>query len=89
MTEEIYLNSDGSGEYTIYTDMIPSMVTMMEVFAAMDTTFQGTSEELTAKVKEKIWEDFPAEVDSIMDMTGEEIPEDIKNNPEKMAMLKK
>ena len=90
MTEEIYLNSDGSGEYVIYTDMIPSMVKMMEVFAAMDTTFQGTPEELTAKVEDKIWEDFPSgEVDSIMDTSKEKIPEEVKNDPERMAMFKR
>lgn len=89
MTEEIYLNSDGSGEYEIYTNMIPGMVKMMEVFAAMDTTFQGTPEELTAKVEGKIWEDFPAEVDSIMDMSGKAIPEEISSDPEKLAMYQR
>lgn len=87
MTEEIYLNNDGSGEYKIYTNMIPGMVQMMSAFAAMDTTFQGTTEDLTTMIEEKIWEDFPAEVDSIMDMSGKKIPEEIENDPEKLAMF--
>lgn len=65
-TEEIYLNADGSGEYKMYSDMVPTMVQMMGMFAAMDTTFQGSTEELNASIAEKIWEDFPSEVDSIM-----------------------
>lgn len=89
MTEEIYLNNDGSGEYKVYTNMIPGMVQMMTVFAAMDTTFQGSPEDLAAMVEEKIWEDFPAEVDSIMDTSNQKIPDEIKDDPEKLAMLGK
>lgn len=71
ITEEIHLNADGSGEYEFYSDMIPAMVQMAVMFAEMDTSFQGTKEDLTAMVQQKVMEDFPSEIDSIMEIDDE------------------
>lgn len=87
-TEEIYLNADGSGEYKMYSNMIPGMVQMMSMFAAMDTTFQGGTEEMNAMLEEKIWEDFPSEVDSIMPPKASD-RERFKDDPRKLELFEK
>ena len=87
-TEEIYLNADGSGEYKMYSDMVPTMVQMMGMFAAMDTTLKGSTEEMNAMIEEKIWEDFPSEVDSIL-APKESDMEKYKDDPRKMELFEK
>ncbi len=88
MTEEIYLNEDGSGEYIVYADMIPSMVKMAGMFMAMDTTIQGTDEEKLAMIEAKVWDDIPAEIDSIMPFKDAKA-DHIKNDPEKSALAER
>lgn len=88
MTEEIYLNEDGSGTYEFYTDMIPSMVNMMTMFAGMDSTMAAMSpKDLELAVKTKVWEDFPSEVDSIMPQE-QEFLDKYSSDPKKLALAK-
>lgn len=95
MTEEIYLNEDGSGEYMMYSDMIPSMekmaIEMARMFQDMDSTGEiknMTDKELAEMMSEQIWSEMPEEVDSIIDIT-QELPDSIKDNPQKMAIIEK
>lgn len=71
MTEEIHLNENGSGEYKIYADMIPSMRMMASQFAGMlgDTAqTEEINETDDAALGEFIWKDFPAgDIDSVFD----------------------
>ena len=95
MTEEIYLNEDGSGEYMMYSDMIPSMekmaIEMARMFQDMDSTGEiknMTDKELAEMMSEEIWSDFPEEIDSIIDIT-QELPDSVRDNPQKMAIIEK
>lgn len=96
VTEEIYINEDGTGKYTIYTDMIPSMRTMMTQMSAFmpeDSTNQGkTAAEKEAEFEDKLWKEFPESVDSIMDkneMIPDTLDEATKAFMEKTEMFMK
>ncbi len=57
--EEIYLNEDGSGEYSTYADMIPMLQGMAMMMSSMDTTSTGEDP------MDAIWADFPeGDIDS-------------------------
>lgn len=84
--EEITLNSDGSGSYRMSADMIPMMRTMMYSFAKMSADEGADSLEIMAEVEEKLWKDFPDEIDSVLNIANR-LDEEIKNNPDKMALL--
>ncbi|MEO1253688.1 MAG: hypothetical protein AAFY41_02205 [Bacteroidota bacterium] len=87
ITEEIYLNEDGSGEYLVYTDIIGSSRAMMA--GMMNSLYPNASEDsINQIVDTKIWDQFPTQIDSIMDISSQ-IPDSIKNNPEKRRYLDK
>jgi len=71
MTEEIYLNENGSGEYKVYADMIPSIRMMATQMSGLlgDSTGQEQMEQVDdAAINEYIWKDFPeGEIDSVFD----------------------
>lgn len=62
------------------------MMKMGELFISMDTT-EASKEEKLALFREKVWEDFPAEIDSIM--PNDEISEKFKDDPKKLNLAKK
>ncbi|MEQ9467636.1 MAG: hypothetical protein RLN88_09500 [Ekhidna sp.] len=87
ITEEIYLNEDGSGEYLVYTDVISSTRAMM--MGMMSSFYPDASEDsLRQIVDAQIWKDFPAEVDSIIDFSTR-VPDSIKNDPAKKKYVEK
>ncbi|WP_370089339.1 hypothetical protein [Ekhidna sp.] len=87
ITEEIYLNADGSGEYLVYSDVISSTQSMM--MGMMSGMYPDASEDsLRQIVDEQIWAEFPAEIDSIIDFSGR-VPDSIKNDPAKKKYLDK
>lgn len=87
ITEEIYLNTDGSGEYLVYTDIISSTQSMM--MGMMSGIYPNASEDsLRQIVDEQIWAEFPAQVDSIIDFSSR-VPDSIKNDPDKKKYLDK
>lgn len=85
VTEEIYLNEDGSGSYTMYTDMIGSAKTMMTTM--MEGFYPDLDKDsLNELVEEQLWKDFPDEVDSLVDLSSK-VPDSIKSDPAKMRLL--
>ena len=86
--EEITFKEDGSGNYTISTDMIPMMRNMMKGFATMGMTEEEKLDTaaVTAKLEAMLWKDFKGEIDSTLDISSK-IPEDIKKDPSKMALI--
>ncbi len=87
ITEEIYLNADGSGEYKIYSDVISSSRTMM--MSMMSSLYPNASEDsLRQVVDAQLWEQFPAEIDSIIDISSR-VPDSIKNDPNNRKYLDK
>ncbi len=82
ITEEIHLNEDGSGEYRIYSDVIPGMVKMAteitSMTAKMDSTGDTSEEAIRKKAIEKVWEDFPDEIDSTYNL-AEGAPDSLVN----------
>ncbi|WP_420316342.1 hypothetical protein [Ekhidna sp.] len=87
ITEEIYLNADGSGKYMVYTDAIESTRSMM--MGMMSSIYPDASEDSLRQVVEaQIWEQFPLEVDSIIDFSSR-VPDSIKNDPDKRKYLDK
>lgn len=85
VTEEIYLNKDGSGEYLVYSDVIASTRGMM--LGMMSSIYPDASEDsLKQIIDDKIWADMPSEVDSLIDYS-ERVPDSIKNDPDKMKYL--
>lgn len=88
MREEITINPNGSGTYDISADVIPMMRGMMEGFAQMSIAEgeEADSATIAAKVDEMLWKDFGDEIDSVMSF-DEKIPENIKSDPEKMALI--
>ncbi|WP_425390491.1 hypothetical protein [Ekhidna sp.] len=87
ITEEIYLNADGSGVYMAYTDVVSSTRTMM--MGMMGSVYPDASEDSLRQIVEaQLWEQFPAEVDSIIDFSSR-VPDSIKNDPDKKKYLDK
>ncbi|MEQ6167555.1 hypothetical protein AAOE16_10195 [Ekhidna sp. MALMAid0563] len=85
ITEEIYLNADGSGQYLVYTDAVSTTRTMM--MGMMSSIYPDASEDsLMQVVDAQLWEQFPAEVDSIIDFSSR-VPDSIKNDPAKKKYL--
>lgn len=89
--EEIYINEDGTGKYIFQTDMIPGLtqmsMSMYQMFAAMDTTKAPLNEDsLRTAIQAKIWEDFPDEIDSLIDLTNE-MPKEVSEDAKKREML--
>ncbi len=79
ITEEIYLEKDGSGTYEVYADMVPSMTKMAVQMAGLfgnDSTGKALDQdELIAD----ILEDLPVKIDSTYSYE-KEIDEDIRDS---------
>jgi len=93
VVEEITLNEDNSGHYTMYSDMIPGTVnmalTMSRMFAEKDASGQINEDSLRAAVTEKVWEDFgDQEFDSIIDVLSQ-MPDSAIKSPEHRAFLER
>jgi len=93
VTEEIYLEQNGSGTYVFYTDMIPFMKNMAfqmdKMFKKDDSTaVQETDEERMARIEEEIWEDFPDYIDSTYSMS-DELPDSVRQNKDIMKYFDK
>ncbi len=57
ITEEIYLNEDGSGKYNVYTNKVPAMkLAIMEKFR-QENNYQGEEILLEKMAESKIWEE--------------------------------
>src|SRR5687768_3951249 len=79
ITEEIYINDDGSGEYVFYTDMIPGITKMTTEMAVLFAdSLSGDS--LEASLNDNIWKDFPDVLDSIIDYANI-IPDSVLSDP--------
>lgn len=87
VTEEIYLNNDGSGEYLVYTDVISSTRGMM--MGMMSSLYPDASaDSLRQIIDDQIWADMPDEVDSLIDFSTR-VPDSIRNDPDKQRYLEK
>lgn len=87
ITEEIYLNNDGSGEYLVYSDVISSTRTMMA--GMMSSIYPDASEDsLMQIIDAQIWADMPDEIDSLIDFSTR-VPDSIKNDPDKQKYLER
>lgn len=87
ITEEIYLNNDGSGEYLVYTDAISSTRSMM--MGMMSSLYPDAPEDsLMQIIEDQIWADMPNEVDSLIDFSSR-VPDSIKNDPDSQKHLDK
>lgn len=85
VTEEIYLNNDGSGEYLVYTDMVKSTRDMM--MGMMTGIYPDASEDSLRRIIDvQIWADMPDEVDSLIDFS-QRVPDSIKNDPDKQKYI--
>lgn len=85
--EEIYLNSDGSGKYLVYTDMIAgSRDMMLGMMSSMNP--DADQDSLMKVVEDQLWQQYPSEIDSILDFS-DKIPDSIKNDPDKQKYLER
>lgn len=87
LTEEIHLNSDGSGEYTFYSDMIPSMTKSMAMFAELDST-EVDSEQMIKELEEELWAESGGAIDSIMSFDGA-FDASVKDDPKAAAFARR
>ena len=93
INEEIYINEDGTGTYIFYSDMVPSLtemtMSMTKMFAQMDSTKAPLNEDsLRMAIEAKIWDDFPSEIDSILDFSNE-VPKEVTDDPVGAEMVKR
>lgn len=76
MTEEIYIEKNGSGEYVMYSDMVAGAKVMAEqmflMFEQLDTTGEMSAkieenkeQNMQNMIDEMVWKDFPNEIDSV------------------------
>lgn len=83
VTEEIYINEDGSGTYTVSYDMIDGMskmaIEMAKAFSEMSDEPVDMGE-LERGIRDGIWEDFPNKVDSIIPLESS-VPDSILHDP--------
>ncbi|MEM6298408.1 MAG: hypothetical protein AAF740_06940 [Bacteroidota bacterium] len=83
MKEEITVREDGTGKYTLYSDLIPGMRDMMTKMGAAfrEEGKESDPDSLAAAIEEKLWKDFGNEpIDSVMDFTSD-MPDSLKNDP--------
>lgn len=87
ITEEIYLNPDGSGEYVFYTDMIPGITKMA---TEMSMIFQDSLSSDSSEIflEESIWKDFPDVIDSVIDYANI-IPDSVLDDPANKEIIEK
>jgi hypothetical protein len=87
ITEEIHINADGSGEYVIYTDMIPGIRKMTsEMFMLFEDSASADSG--AESLEDSIWKDFPDVIDSIIDYS-EILPDSVLAIPENKELVEK
>ncbi len=87
MTEEIHLKENGSGEYKIYSDMIPTMRKMASTFSNLLGDSTEYNDETNDAIEAHIWKDFP---EGIIDSTfAIEPDEEQKLNKMQKEMLKR
>ncbi|MEM7163235.1 MAG: hypothetical protein AAF487_12435 [Bacteroidota bacterium] len=70
--EEIYINEDYSGSYQVSYDVLDGMTQMMKGFALMLAEKDGKSidmDSLNQAMRNELWEDFPDEIDSVIDIS--------------------
>lgn len=73
-TEEFTLNADGSGSYTVYSDIVTGSIEMgaqMATMFAEEELTEAQMDSVKLVMADKIWEDFPGEIDSTIDMVSE------------------
>jgi len=88
LTEEIYINDDGSGKYVFYSDLIPGIRKMT---AEMVHLYQdSTADEMTLGqlLDENVWKDFPDVIDSVLDYS-QIIPDSILDEPGNREIFEK
>lgn len=79
--EEFTLKADGSGSYTVYSDIIEGSVEMGSTMATMfseEELTQAQKDSVRLGVEAKMWEDFDGEVDSVINMVSE-LPDSFLN----------
>jgi hypothetical protein len=86
LTEEIVIHPDGSGEYALYTDLIPSMKGMMAGFMAMTAGDSLTEADIDKRVEDMLWKDFGTEVDSVFQLDNK-LPENSEVTPAQQEIL--
>lgn len=70
--EELVFNEDESGYYCISFDMVEGMTSMTKMMTMSFSESAGKNldeDSLDNAIREKVWKDFPAEVDSFIDMS--------------------
>lgn len=80
-TEEITINEDGSGTYHLYSDVISGSLNMavnMSTMFVKEPLTEAQLDSVRSVVENKVWEDFPDEVDSVIDLM-KEMPDSLIN----------
>jgi len=87
MEDEYVLNNDGSGKFTMKSNIMPAMVnmsvTMMKAFSK-DSTINEDSARLA--LEDEIWKDFGKSVDSTLDYS-DKIPDSLKDDPKTKKIM--
>ncbi len=82
ISEELVVNEDMSGTYTVSYDMMEAMTGMMKGFAMAMAESEGKTidmDSLDLALRDKMWKDFPDELDSVIDLSDKFKEEGISN----------
>lgn len=86
ITEEIYLNEDGSGKYNVYTNKVPAMkLAIMEKFR-QENNYQGDEVLLEKMAETKIWEEN-SENFSYSTSAKQDASKEVLQHPAKRSLL--
>ncbi len=86
ITEEIYLNEDGSGKYNVYTNKVPAMkLAIMEKFR-QENNYQGEEILLEKMAETKIWEEN-SENFSYSTSAKQDASKEVLKDPAKRSLL--
>ena len=87
MEDAYVLKSDGSGTFTMKSDIMPAMVnmsvTMMKAFSKDSTLNEDSARKA---MEANVWKDFNGSLDSTIDFT-DKIPDSVKNDPKAKKIM--
>jgi hypothetical protein len=85
--EEIVINKNNSGKYTLKFDMLQGMVEMTtQMTRAFSPTENLNEDSLREAVESQIWASFGGDLDSTLDL-NQQLPDSIKNDPQTQKFI--
>lgn len=88
MTEEIYINEDGSGSLDIYMDVAGSMEKALKYTSSLGSMLDNDSSKLKDVDMDSLWKNMPEKFDTVLDASTL-LGKETASNPEMVKLTEK